>query len=247
MTKEIYQQENEKIIDIIKSTHRWEEDEGFIADGIINYNKYTTSPIKTLVVLAESYGYHECGVTPIEEQNEKDILGIGNSTVKTPRCISALLWFLFESINNKRKIEQNEFSDWQKVNPENVENLNNILTQIAYINVRKASKNTDIEKNTKLSYNEIIEAIDKNRVVLEKQLNTIKPQLIIVASQSVKNGLLNSKLLGEGIEGDKWYNIYKNNENQIIFFVRHPSYFKDWSYDETYATFEILFDEFNKI
>ncbi len=244
MTKEMYQQGNEKIIDIVKSTHRWEEDEGFIADGIINYDKYTTSPIKTLVVLAESYGYHESGVTSIEEQNEKDILGIGNSTVKTPRYISALVWFLFESINNKRKVEQNEFSDWEKVNLENVEKLDNILTQIAYINVKKASKNTDAEKNTKLSYHEITEAINKNRVVLEKQLSIIEPQLIIVASQSVKNGLLDSKLLGEGIEGDDWYNIYKNNKNQIIFFVRHPSYFRDWSYDETYATFEILYNEF---
>ena len=243
MDKANYTKLNNEIIEIIKSNHRWQEDEGFIADGIINFDKFENSPIKTLVILAESYGYHYCEVTPIELQNEKDILGIENTSVKTPRALSALLWFLFESIRNNRKVEQEEFKDWQKVYEENSKILNNVLTSIAYINVKKASKNTDENDSIRLSYGEIIEAVSRNRVVLENQLNLINPELIIVASESVKNGLIETKLLGDGIEESEWYKIYRNNKGQIVFFVKHPSYFQDWSYDETYATFEILYNE----
>ncbi|MDI9311959.1 MAG: hypothetical protein QM535_17230 [Limnohabitans sp.] len=245
MDKETYTSINNEIIENIKSTHRWQEDEGFIADGIINFDKYINSPIKTMVILAESYGYHTCEVTSIELQNEKDILGIENSSVKTPRAISALLWFLFESIKNNRKVEQEEFHDWKKVNKENSKILNNILTSISYINVKKASKDTDENESTRLSYNEIVEAVTRNRVVLEKQIQTINPELIIVASEAVKNGVVDTKLLGEGIESSEWYKIYRNTKGQKVFFVKHPSYLTDWSYDETYETFEILFNEFN--
>src|SRR6186713_758404 len=100
-----YQQTRQEIINLIKQTHAWETDEGFIADGIICPDIYEKEELKILVILAESYGYSHSQFVDIEEQPDEDILGVGNPDVQTPKKIGALLWLLFNSIENGQEIE----------------------------------------------------------------------------------------------------------------------------------------------
>ncbi len=70
-----YLSARQEAINLIKQTHNWGHDEGFIADGIICLDTYEKQELKILVILAESYGYSHSKMVNIEEQLEEDIMG----------------------------------------------------------------------------------------------------------------------------------------------------------------------------
>lgn len=238
-----YQQTRQEIINKIKQTHAWEKDEGFIADGIICPDIYEKEELKILVILAESYGYSHSQLVDIEEQPDEDIMGVGNPKVQTPKKIAALLWLLFKSIENGREIEWKDFPEFLQTSDYNFKELQNVLSKIAWINIKKASKIIDDEDNntTRLDYMEIYNGGIRNKDIIELQINSIAPDLIIVFSNPVIHCLYDNKILGNGIDRQTKYKIQTNSAGQKMIYMNHPSYLTDWGYEGIYETFQILF------
>lgn len=237
--KKQYREEKNNVIELIKKTHDWENTEGFIADGIINPEIYENEKLKVLVLLGESYGYNECGEIEIEDQTTQDILGLKNPTTQTTKKITSLLWLLFKSLEKGEKLSWDEFPYLFEINDNNFEELQTVLLKIAWVNVKKSSK--DCEEGTRQKWKEIASNAYKNYEILQKQLDSIAPELIIVCSEPVMESVNDMGLLGENIQGDKW-KIQHNNKGQKIIYVSHPSYLTDWSYQGVYETFEIIYD-----
>ena len=242
--KEEYKSAKYEIIDLIKKTHDWENTEGFIADGVICPDIYENEKLKILVVLGESYGFDECEVVDIECQLEKDILGVGNTNTQTSKKIPILLWLLFESLEKNTKLKWDEFPNLLVSNSKNKELLQRTLLKIAWIEVKKASRNIENWGGdaTRQNETEIYNSAFRNKEVLFKQVNSINPDLMIVCGDSAFNGLCDIELFGKEIQKGKKWQIQKNNIGQRIIHVSHPSYLKDWSYEEMYYTFELMFD-----
>jgi len=238
-----YQQTKQEVIDLIKNSHAWETNEGFIADGIICPEKYEKEELKILVILAESYGYAYSELVDIEEQPDKDIMGVGNAKVQTPRKIAALLWLLFKSIEKGQEIDWSDFPSLLRTNDFNYNELQAVLSKIAWINIKKASKINDNEENisTRLDYMEIYNGGVRNKEIIELQINSILPNLILVFSNPVIHCLYDNKILGDGIDRNTKYKIQTNTKGQNIIYMNHPSYLTDWGYEAIYETFQILY------
>jgi hypothetical protein len=239
-----YQKTRQEVIDLIKQTHAWETNEGFIADGIISPDIYEKEELKILVILAESYGYSHCQLVNIEEQPEEDIMGIGNPKVQTPKKIAALLWLLFKSIEAGQEIEWHNFPELLQTNDFNHTELQAVLSKIAWINIKKASKFVDDSDNnsTRLDYMEIYNGGVRNKKIIDLQISSIAANLIIVFSNPVIHFLYDYKLLGDGIDRHTKYKIQTNTAGQKIIYMNHPSYLTDWGYEGIYATFQILYN-----
>lgn len=233
----------QEVIDLIKQTHKWELDEGFIADGIICVDNYEKQELKILVVLAESYGYSHSKMVDIEEQLEEDIMGVGNPDVKTPKKVATLLWLLFESLETGRKVEYEAFPELLQTSESNYEELQSVLSKIAWINVKKASKIIDDEDNTttRLDYMEIYNSCNRNKELLDIQIQSIQANLILLFSDPVIHSLYDNRLLGSGFDRNSKYVVHTNESGQVIMNLRHPNYLRDWSYDEIYETYMILY------
>ncbi len=241
--KNNYRLEREKAINLIKKTHDWENTEGFIADGIISPDIYADQKLKVLVVLAESYGYDGSRLVDIEDQIENDILGISHPKRQTPKKISTLLWLLFQSIDTGKEMKWEDFPSLLETNEINYERLQNVLCRIAYINVKKASKPIESFGNgaTRLIYGEIYSSCIRNQEILELQIASIHPDLIIVCSDSVYDGMYDLSLLGEQIELNRKYVIQVNEHGQKIIHVNHPSYLQDWGYKGIFETYQFIY------
>lgn len=174
-----YQQTRQEIINLIKQTHAWETDDGFIADGIIRPDIYEKEKLKILVILAESDCYSHSKLVDIEEQPDQDIMGVGNPKVQTPKKIAALLWLLFKSIENGKEIEWKDFPNFLEINDYNYTQLQNALSKIAWINIKNASKNIDDEESntTRFDYMEIYNEGVRNKKILELQINPLQQTL----------------------------------------------------------------------
>lgn len=239
-----YKLSKEAVINMIKSSHDWEKSEGFIADGLISPQDYSNQKLKIAVVLGESYGYDRCGVTDIELQPSEDILGVGHPNRQTSRRVPALLWFLFEHIRNGKKIESDDERIYSllKIDKENVERLQNVLINIAWINVKKASRPGGDGDSTRQDPNEIYAAAIRNREILIEQINSISPDLLIVCSDPVGYGLLNQNILGAGIVSKQKQKIMQNENGMSIFFVSHPIYHEDWGYKGLFIMYNKIVD-----
>ncbi len=240
-----YKNTKQIVVDKIKATHKWDTTEGFIADGLISPEIYDKENFKIICFLGESYGYDECGVVDIETQLDKNILGVGHHRRHTSTKVPILLWLIYESLNRKEKIKWDDFPPLLKSNKKNTEILQNAISKSAWINVKKASKHIDNWGNdsTIQSYDEVYKHSRKNKNVLKLQIESTKPDLIIVCSDPVFHSLSDMKLLGEGIKRNKKYKIQKNEFGQMVIHVSHPSYFRDWGYKGIYEIFEIIYDE----
>src|ERR1700722_10771367 len=130
--KAAYQTANYRIIDMIKNSLDWRNTEGFIADGVICPDEYEKQPVRILCILAESYGYEGCGMTPISS----DVLGVAKRDVMTPRKLATLLWLLEHSFQQGSKVKWDDMP-WL-FRKDKTEELNNSLSKVAWINVKKA-------------------------------------------------------------------------------------------------------------
>ncbi|MDD5020924.1 MAG: hypothetical protein PHR82_02165 [Endomicrobiaceae bacterium] len=249
-----YAKSKQDVIDIIKSTHDWEHTEGFIADGLIDPIEYDKTQNKIIVFLSESYGYDECRMKDITEQSEyepksnpKDekynLLGIGHRNKQTSNKIPILLWYIHNHFNDDIVKESDGYlkknDSMLKKTIENKKQLQNALKKSGWINVKKASKH--IEENaknkTRQNYNEIYNAVEKNREILTEQLNSTSPNLIIACGNPVIDGLIDNGIIP--LKQKKIKNKLMIIENgQKIFFVSHPSYFKDWNYNNIYNMYK---------
>jgi len=242
---EKYKLTRQTVIDSIKASHKWETTEGFIADGLISPETYAKEDFKIICFLGESYGYDECGLVDIESQLVKNILGVGHYRRHTSTKVPVLLWLIYESISRKEKIKWDDFPSLLKSNEKNTEILQKAISKTAWINVKKASKHINSWGNdaTRQSYDEIYKHSRKNEEILRLQIESTRPDLMIVCSDPVFHSLSDMKLLGEGIKRNKKYKIQRNELGQMIIHVSHPSYHRDWGYEGIYEIFQIIYGE----
>ena len=236
-----YEQSKNKVIELIKQRlPNWESTEGFILDGVICPDIYENEKLKILVILAESYGYDKEKITNIEDQPDDDLLGVKNPKVQSPRKIGTLLWLLFNSLEQGKIIPLDELPNLFTINDDNYGKLQNEISKIAYLNVKKASKNVGLSRDTRMDEVEIYNCCKINKEILQLQIDSICPDLIIAFSDPVINGLIDNSILETNVQRKK-YLMQSNSMGQKIMFMRHPSYFRDWTYDEIYETYLILY------
>jgi len=229
---ENYKKVKLEVVEEIKATHDWEKTEGFIADGVISPAVFENEKFKILFILGESYGYDENGIVDIEDQLTDDILGVGSAKRQTSRKTPILAWSLLYSIANKKLIEWNDLPDFLIINEENKNELQNTLSKIAWINVKKASHHIDKfgDDATRQDHSEIYNSAIRNKTILKKQIDSIAPHLIIVCSNPVLDGLVDAKVLSGNIKKGKKLEMQENETGQFVIHVSHPSYYKDWGY-----------------
>jgi hypothetical protein len=235
-----------QVVAAIKATHKWETTEGFIGDGLISPLDYRDSHPRIAVILGESYGYDACGYTDIEKQPTEDILGVSNPDVKTAKKMPALLWLLYESFVSRKVIEWDNIPFLFRSTPDNANLLQSALKKAAWINVKKASKHVDESGSdaTRQDYQEIYEHARRNQAVLAMQISVLTPDLIIACSDPVMHALCDMKLLGDGIERDKKWQVQTTPEMCRVIHVSHPSYFRDWGYTGIFETAKIILESF---
>jgi len=237
--KHQYLEDNKKVIQMIKNTHAWETTEGFLADGIISPDVYEKQKVKILTILAETYGYNnDKDKYSVEDQLEEDVLALGSHQVKTTRNLTSLLWLIFKSIDMGRELNRDEFPELLKINNENFDTLQNVLSRIAYINAKKAS-NPAIN-STRFKYDDIFHSIGKNYDILKMQIDSICPDLIIVCSDPVFEGLCNWELIGGEEIKDIKDTVQINSLGQKVIWLSHPSYITDWGYDGIFNMYKTI-------
>ncbi|MGN6398671.1 MAG: hypothetical protein ACTHMI_24085 [Mucilaginibacter sp.] len=246
--KEDYRQSKAQVIDLIKATHDWQGMEGFIADGIICPDIYADQPLKILVFLGESYGYSQCGMVDIEDQLKKDILGVGHHNRQTSKKVSALLWLLHQSYREGRKFTDDDLPYLFQNKTEYIKDLQDALSRSAWVNVKKASKHIDEFGNnaTRQDYMEVYRAGIKNEKILQHQIDSIKPNIVIVCSYPVFDSLYKLRLLGEDIKRDKKYQVQLNERNQIVVQVNHPSDYRKWNYKGILQLYGLIYEALNQ-
>ncbi len=241
-TKELV---NKKIKEILVN---WEVNEGFIKDGLICPETYEKESLKIICILTESYGYSQNKDTiDIEDQFEKNILGVGKPVLKTSTKVPILLWLIYESLAQKSKIPKDEFLKLKLLRKKeaNKKILQEALRKSAWINVKKASKHRGAVKKdypTRQNYNEILKHARKSEEVLKLQISSTKPDLIIVFGQPSFDSLIEMGLLGEGVKRKRKMKMQKNHLGQMVTQVSHPGYLRDWGYDGMYKTFENIYE-----
>lgn len=237
--KVAYKAAKEQIISLIKSSHDWENTEGFIADGVICPDVYGVQPMRILCVLAESYGYEECGMVDIEEQLLKDLLGVGNPDVKTPRRLAAMLRMLFRSLESSSKVHREDMLELLGTDAESVALNQETLSKIAWINVKKASN-----PETRLDAEKAQQHAERNRSILQEQIAAISPDLMLICGRDAFASLLHMGLLGSSAcEGKPWQLQSMPNGAKFIQ-VSHPAYPADWnSYDAIYRNYERIHEQ----
>ena len=235
--KSVYQTARSRVIELIKSSHDWEKTEGFIADGIICPDEYERQRLRILCVLAESYGYAEEGVIDIETQLVDDVMGLGNSSVQTPRKLATLLWLLLTSLTSGEKVQWEDLPCLFQVNPDYTSILQTTLSKVAWINVKKASR----AEGTSMEPEEVYAHALRNREVLRGQLEAIAPHLLIVCGEVPFRALHEAQLLGPEIElGQKW-RIQQTEAGPGVLEVTHPSSWR--GYEKLYERFGQIYSQ----
>ena len=235
-----YRQQIQHCHELIKATHDWEGEEGFIADGVICPEVYAQQPLRILCVLAESYGYEHCGMTPIEHQGEDDLLGLTNSDVKTPRKLATFLWLLQQSLEQGRALTWDEFPNLFGINPEKTAALQGALSKIAWVNVKKASR----ANGTKMDEAEVAEHATRNEAVLRKQIEAIKPHIIIIGASITFVSMHRLNLLPEGVELARNWQVQQPTNGPTTLEVTHPQSW--WGYQKLYDRFLQVYEALPK-
>ena len=88
----------------------------------------------------------------------------------------------------------------------------------------------------------LYESVKRNDIALDKQVKSICPDLIMVFSRAVFDGLSHWGFLGDNISAEKG-KIQTNEEGTKIVYLSHPSYVKDWGYEPVYELAGKLYDE----
>lgn len=232
-----YREANQRVVESIKTTHRWETDEGFIADGVICPENYAKQSFRVACILAESYGYDECHVTSIELQGERDVLGLTNAKVKAPRKLATLLWLLRSSFRNGRKIEWDEFPSLFSINPENTAKLQSALSEVAWINVKKASR----REGTQMDADEVWEHARRNQQVIRDQISAISPHLLIPCGEVVFSALKELGIFPEEIAFGRKWQVQQVAGGPMVLEVTHPRNW--WGYEKLYRNFETVYNQ----
>ncbi|HRH97765.1 MAG TPA: hypothetical protein PLB55_17635 [Prosthecobacter sp.] len=238
--KAAYKTAKERIISLIKSSHDWENTEGFIADGVICPDVYEKQPLRILCILAESYGYDGNKVEDIEDQLRTDLMGLAKPRVQTPKKLATLLHLIQRSVETGTKVSRDEWREMPeffRALPENTVILQEALSKVAWINVKKASR----AEGTKMDAEEVYDHAKRNEHVLREQIQSIAPNLIFVCGRVPFQSLLDMDLLGSGVQSDRLWNLQESKNGTWVIEISHPAFPRDWrSYDNLFRNYEQL-------
>ena len=236
-----YRDARRRTVQMIKATHDWERTEGFIADGIICPETYARQSVRILCVLAESYGYAECGEVDVEGQLTGDVLGVGNPAVRSSRGLPSLLWLLHRSWEIGRAVTREEFPGLFTVNDANTSLLQGTLAKVGWLNVKKASRH----EGTRMDPAEVYDHGVRNREILREQIEAICPDLMIVCGAVVSRALHGLNLLGTGAElGRKW-RVQRTDDGRWLLEVCHPRNW--WGYEKLYQRFRGVHEQLRHV
>ena len=133
-------------------------------DGIVNVTEYYNSPIKIMWILKEPYDNKQDGGGnwSMTDALNKGALGNGRDA----STWQPIIYSTYGILNNYIKYEK-----MPKI--ADTKNMNLILRQVAFINVQK------LPAKTRTSETELKNAYQKNKEILQLQIATYKPDIII--------------------------------------------------------------------
>jgi len=239
--KEAYKIAKSRIISLIQSTHDWENTEGFIADGVICPDVYQEQHLRVLCILAESYGYAGCKMKDIEDQREQDVLGLTKWDVGTPRRLASLLYLLQQSAEIGAKLTLEDFLKLSlfKFTEKNMLILQDVLSKIAWMNVKKASNGN----GTKLNVSDFRVHARRNQEVLRQQIEAIAPNLILVCGEAAFRALYELRLLGPELSLARKWKMQVVRDGVRVIEVTHPGYFRWAGYPYIYKSFDCIYTQ----
>ena len=233
--KATYAAANDRIIEMVKESHDWENTEGFIADGVICPDEYEKQSMRIVCILAESYGYDGCRATSIESQPNEDVLGVGSHAVKAPRKLSTLIWLLQRSFEQGSKVSWDDMPWLFRINRENTNKLQHTLKKVAWINVKKASRH----EGTAMVPEEVHAHALRNKTILRQQIEVTAPDLIIVCGRVVFCALHVMNVLGREVLPGRQWQVQAVEGGPRVLEVSHPRNW--WAYAALYQHFEEVY------
>jgi len=209
-----------------------------------------------LFILGEYYDHEKDGMINIESQINKDdvhynFLGINNPRYlhsKLNKTIPGLLYYLYRHYdpnfkkNAKGYVEENLELNKTKI-PEIFEQAQESYSKCGMIDIKKDSASLE---NNKLTIEKILQAINNYADIINKQIESISPNLIIVGGQIVliglqKGGLLPFKLKEKPRKGKP--PIVKEFNGKYYIFTSHPTDW--WGHEEKYLIYKTIVDNIN--
>ena len=121
--------------------------------------------------------------------------------------------------------------------------MQEVITKIAWINIRKSSKVVDgSNSSTKFDKNEIYSFGKTNKEIIVKQITSIKPDIIIACGEPVIYTIVDNELINSNLNKNLKFKFQESMNNPKVMFISHPSYFTDWGYEKVYQTFETIWE-----
>lgn len=239
-----YEASRQSVIQQIKASHDWEKTEGFIADGVINPAVYALQPVRILCVLAESYGYDENQMEDIQRQPETDLMGLSDPKVQSPRKLATLLHLMHRTLETGVLVSEDEWREMPEffcVDPTYTAILQTALSKVAWINVKKASRS----EGTKMDSLEVAIHAQRNRAVLQEQISSMEPHIIIVCGRVPFESLLDLGLLGGNVQLGRRWEVQTSDTGSRVIEISHPAYPRDWcSYKRLYQNYTRIVSQF---
>jgi hypothetical protein len=174
------------------------KESGYVKDGVINVEEYYKSPIKILWILKEPYSGQ--GNEMLNDLNENRAAGKKTDSQSTWH---PLIYISHGILNGFINYDQ-------MPNIAEDKSISEILRKISFINVKKnpgksRSKNNDIAK-----------AYQENKELLRKQIETLKPDIIIGAN--TMQYFVNDLKLTEKFKDYHWI-----KDGQLYIKTYHPA------------------------
>jgi len=162
--------------DWVSLTHN--ENNGFVKDGILDYDKWEKQKIKLMFYYKETYGYEDYGGTSISNHYKEWI----ENNQPTNKKMGLLAYLLIETVKSGRKIEWDEKDLKEKYADHNF--LIEYFSKISILNINKLS----IAEN-KTSDRLIRIKSKENKKILHAQLELIEPNVIICGGRVTSDSL----------------------------------------------------------
>ncbi len=193
----------------------------YVIDGIFNEEKWNTAKHKILFVLKETVGYSEC---PIFHMSDEILFWLKHRN-KTYSKIADLAIALHEAFSRNKTLTPEEFAGLDF----SIEKRFAALSRCAVMELKKHS-GVSIISSAKDIKNEFI----ANRELLQRQMDEIKPEIVVVGS-SLCWECLTDKNVGIFRDAPELKSLKKHDcgiyNGKIFYHANHPSAWANGGFD----------------
>jgi len=166
-------------------------------------------------------------------------MGLGSPSVKTVRRLASMLWLLQSSLEIGVKHNGQDLPRFFRTDDENVARLQSVLSQVAWVNVKKASR----AEGTKMIPHEVHEHALRNKEILRKQIASCAPHLVIVCGEVPFRALHGLQLLRNNIELGQRMQLQVGDSLPWVLETSHPAY-RVWGwYKGLYDIYYTIYDQ----